>query len=61
MSATIVPLLKGVPVLVMRRGTYPNKSDVADIVNRLRDTHTVRTEYIGDIGCFAVTAQRRKS
>jgi hypothetical protein len=51
-------LLKGTPVLIMRRGVYPNHAEIADIVARLNKTHVVRTEYLNDAR-FCVTAQRR--
>jgi hypothetical protein len=42
---TVADLLKGMPVLIMRRGLYPNKADIVDITSRFPN-HTVRTEVI---------------
>ena len=55
----VQPLLKGVPILIMRRGVYPNKLEMSDITARLFSTHMIRVEYLPDAR-FCVTAQRRK-
>ncbi len=58
---TVADLLKGFPVLVMRRGLYPNKADVLDIMSRFPN-HTIRCEVIHQPATrFVVTAQRRAS
>ena len=57
---TVLPLLKGVPVLVMRRGVYPNKSEVCDVIASWPG-HIVRTEVMHNPCRFVITAQRRKS
>ena len=28
----VIPLLKGMPVLLMRRGVFPNKSEILDVM-----------------------------
>lgn len=28
---SVIPMLKGKPVLVMRRGLYPNRNDICDV------------------------------
>lgn len=45
MSATVRDLLKGMPVLIMRAGHYPNKADIIDIMQRYPRS-VVRTEVI---------------
>lgn len=45
MSADLRNLLKGMPVLVMGAGHYPNKADIVDIMARYPGA-TIRTEVI---------------
>ena len=54
-------LLKGKPVLVMRRGLFPNKADIVDIMSRFPDS-VVRTETMHNPSTrFVVTVQRKAS
>lgn len=59
MAQESIPLLRGMPVLVMRRGVYPNKAEILDI-HANWPGYTVRTETIYQPCRFAVTVQRRK-
>lgn len=54
---TVLPLLKGMPVLVMRRGLFPNKADISDVVASYPN-HTVRTETMFEPCRFVVTVRR---
>lgn len=56
---SVVPMLRGKPVLVMRRGVYPNKSEISDVIAAWPN-HTVRTETMFNPCRFVVTVQRRK-
>ena len=59
--ATVLDLLKGKPVLVMRRGLFPNKADIIDLVSRFPDC-IIRTETMHVPSTrFVVTVQRRAS
>ena len=49
--------LKGRPVLVMRRGVYPNKSEVLDII-RSWPGHTVMVEPLNPAR-FAITVRSK--
>lgn len=54
-------LLKGKPVLVMRRGLFPNKADIVDIMSRFPDS-VVRTETMHNPATrFVVTVHRRSA
>ena len=57
---TVLPLLKGRPVLVMRRGVYPNRSEIVDI-QASWPGHVVRTENMFNPCRFCITVQRRTS
>ena len=57
---TVLPLLKGRPVLVMRRGVYPNRSEVSDVLASWPN-HIVRTEVMHNPCRFTITVQRRSS
>ena len=51
-------LLKGMPVLTMKRGHWPNKSDIAD-VQAAWPQHTVRVEVLHYPGTrYCVTVRR---
>lgn len=59
MYALPLDLLKGKPVLLMKRGHYPNKADIIDILSRFPNT-VVRVETIHfPTTRFAVTVQVR--
>lgn len=53
----VLPLLKGVPVLVMRCGAYPNRRDILDIIASYPD-HIVQTETMYHPCRFVVTVRR---
>ena len=54
-------LLKGKPVLVMRRGLFPNKADIVDIALRFPEC-VIRTETMHNPSTrFVVTVQRKAS
>lgn len=54
---TVLDMLKGKPVLVMRRGLYPNKADIVDIASRYPGA-VIRTETMHVPSTrFVVTAQ----
>lgn len=53
----VIPMLKGKPVLVMRRGLYPNRKDICD-VQMSWPGHIVRTEAMHQPCRFVVTVQR---
>lgn len=57
---TVLPLLKGRPVLVMRRGVYPNRTEVADVLAAWPN-HIVRTETMFEPCRFVLTVQARRS
>ncbi len=52
-------ILKGQPVFICRRGVYPNKSEVMQIVANWSRTHLVRTERM--INRFAITVAPLKT
>ena len=55
--ANVVDMLKGKPVLVMRRGLYPNKADIVDIASRYPNA-VIRTETMHVPSTrFVITAQ----
>ena len=57
--ATVLDLLKGKPVLTMRRGCYPNKADIIDLMSRFPN-HVICTETMHvPHTTFVVTAQVR--
>lgn len=58
--SNIQSLLKGRPVLIMRRGVYPNRTEVADVIASYPN-HIVRTETMFEPCRFALTVQRRTS
>lgn len=59
--SNIQSLLKGKPVLVMRRGLFPNKADIVDIMSRFPE-YVVRTETMHNPATrFVVTVQRKSS
>lgn len=51
-------LCKGMPVLIMRRGVYPNREEVKDVMASWPD-HVVRTEPVFQPTRFAITVQRK--
>jgi len=56
---TGLDLLKGKPVLVMRRGLFPNKADITDLMLRFPDC-IIRTETMHVPSTrFVVTVQPR--
>ena len=58
---TVQSLLKGKPVLVMRRGLYPNKADILDLMSRFPEC-VIRTETMHNPSTrFCVTVQRKSS
>lgn len=59
MAQQVLPFLKGTPVLVMRRGLFPNHQDIADVQSAWPN-HIVRTETMHQPCRFTVTVQRRK-
>ena len=59
MAQQTLPFLHGKPVLVMRRGLFPNKADIADVLAAFPN-HIVRTETMYNPCRFVVTVQRRK-
>ena len=59
MAQESIPLLRGMPVLIMRRGVYPNKSEIMDIQADWPG-YIVRTESVFTPCRFAVTVQRKK-
>ena len=61
MSQQILPLLKGMPVLIMRAGHWPNRADVL-CVKAQYPGHTVFEEHIHTkVGVrFALTVRRWK-
>ena len=59
--SNVQSLLKGKPVLVMRRGLFPNKADIVDIASRFPDS-VIRTETMHNPSTrFVVTVQRKAS
>lgn len=59
MAQSALPFLKGIPVLVMRRGLFPNRQDIADVQSAWPN-HIVRTETMYQPCRVTVTVQRRK-
>ena len=55
---SVIPMLKGRPVLVMRRGLYPNRNDIVD-VQMSWPGHIVRTEAMHQPYRFVVTVSRK--
>lgn len=53
-------LLRGKPVLVMRRGLYPNHADILAVMESYPN-HVIRTEPVFNPSRFAITVQRRAS
>lgn len=53
----VQPLLKGMPVLVMRRGTYPNRREILGIVENWPG-YIVQTEPAFHPCRFVVTVRR---
>lgn len=52
-------LLKGMPVLVMKRGHWPNKNDIADVMAAWPG-YTIRTEVLHHPGTrYCVTVRRQ--
>lgn len=51
-------LLKGRPVLMMRRGVFPNRAEIKDI-QLLYPGSVVRTEHISNPPRFVVTVAKR--
>lgn len=56
--SNVQPLLRGKPVLVMRRGVFPNKADILDVAASYPN-HVVRTETMFSPCRFCVTVQRK--
>ena len=57
----VLDMLKGKPVLTMRRGCYPNKADIIDLMSRFPN-HVILTETMHVPSTrFVVTVQRRAS
>lgn len=57
----VIDMLKGKPVLVMKRGLFPNKADIVDLMSRFPNC-IVRTETMHTPSTrFVVTVQRRAS
>lgn len=53
-----LPLLKGCPVLVMRRGAFPNRAEIKDVQASYPGS-VVRTEHMFNPCRFVVTVAKR--
>lgn len=58
MAQQALPLLKGCPVLVMRRGAFPNRAEIKDIQASYPGS-VVRTEHMFNPCRFVVTVAKR--
>lgn len=54
---TVLPLLKGMPVLVMRRGLFPNRQDILDVMASYPG-HVVQTETMHQPCRFVLTVRK---